>query len=117
MTAFWDEMAQVCTDLLTDLGAHVSLKHQSPAFDPIDGEAAGSVDPSTTIGLVISRNSKLVQDRLVEGATDIAVIDASVEPLMSDRFVDADGDEFTIVEIDKINPAGTPVAYFLHLNI
>lgn len=110
-------MAQVCTDLLTDLGAPVTLKHQASSFDEVAGEAAGSVDPSTTVGLVISRNSKLVQDRLVEGATDIAVIDASVKPLMTDRFVDAGSDEFTIVAIDAIKGTNVPVAYFLHLNI
>lgn len=117
MAGFYDDMAQVVTDLLTEFGAPATLTRAPTSFDEIEGEVAGSPPSLPTLGIVLNRSSKLVQDRLIAEASDLAVVNDSQAPLISDRFVfpASAGKDYAIMQIDEVNPAGTALAYFLHL--
>jgi hypothetical protein len=50
----------------------------------------------------------------VQTGDKLAVIDASQAPQMTDKLVDG-ANIWQVVDIDTINPAGTPIAYFVRV--
>jgi hypothetical protein len=50
----------------------------------------------------------------VQEGDKLAVIDASQEPQLTDKFVDGMS-VWQVVDIDAINPAGTALAYFVRV--
>lgn len=115
MATFYEEMAATATDLITQFGRDVSLVRTSGTPDPIEGEMSGPTEELLpTKGVFVSSTVRWVAESLAAGADRVCLIDASVEPKMAD-VLQAGSEVFAIVDIKRINPAGTPLAYVLHV--
>lgn len=107
--AFYDDMATVVTELLTEFGATVTLVRTSDTYDSITGKSSGATTTDyDTIGVWRNIDARLVDGTRIRQGDKEVVIDASVEPLMGDVI-----DGWQILSIHEINPAGTVLAYVL----
>lgn len=113
--SFYDEMAATATELLTEFGAPVTLTRVTGGrIDPITGVVTpGTDDTQTTIGMLKKFPDNLIDGTRIQSGDRTLILDASVEPLMTDRPV-IGGQEWTPVSIETVNPAGTPLVYFVH---
>lgn len=114
--AFYDEMAATVTELLDEFGREMALRRSAESsYDPATGETTGGGEVDLpTIGLFRSMTAEYAATNQVLAGDRLAIIDASQEPSASDRLV-AGADALTIVRIEAINPAGTPLAYRLQV--
>jgi len=115
----YDEFAAMVTELLqpppAGYGKRVVLRDSNVIADPTALEEVPDAPVDLpTIGAYPSMMQRYIRESLVTGAARVLVIDASVEPKMQHKVVDG-ADLVPIVKIDTINPAGTPIAYFLQL--
>lgn len=116
MTTFYEDMQATAAELVAEFGAPMTLSRPTGAQDPVTGGVTGAgATTIATTGLFLSRTTATVRESLAEGAERMALIDASQVPAMNDRLVFG-GVTFAIVRIDEINPAGTPLAYVLHVS-
>lgn len=133
---FYSDMADVATDLLTEFGRTIVLSRPAYNFDDdTNSPASGGVVNHNTIGLFTKINCDLLTGTRIQSTERIAVIDASVAPQMGD-LMDVSGTvqgeavgaapgiilsagqavAWTIMKIREINPAGTPIAYFVQVS-
>lgn len=132
---FYSEMAADVTDLLTEFGRSIILSRPAYNFDNNTNQpSSGGLVNHTTVGLFTEINKDLIDGSRIQSTERIMVIDASVAPQMGD-LLDVSGIvqaeavgaapgvilsagqsvAWTIVKIREINPAGTPLAYFLQV--
>ena len=117
MSAFYTEMAEVAVELIEEFGAPVTLNRVTgDQYDPVTGnEFEGDADPVTTKGLVTSYPVKLIDGTRILATDRKLIIDGSVEPLMAD-IPEMNGEKLgTIVNIEKKNPTGTALVYFIQV--
>lgn len=126
MSAFYDEMAGVTLDLITEFGQVGTLSY-TPEVDPNDydpvtgtGPVAVPVTQSGQLILldytaaesgVINTSGSLVQQG--DKKIMLAAKGLAWAPTMTTT-IDAGGQVWTIVNIKSINPAGTPLLYEIH---
>jgi len=132
---FYADMADTATDLLTEFGQEVTITRPSLNFDPVTNKpTSGGTVNNTTVGLFTNIDRSLVDGTRIQDTERVMVIDASFAPRMGD-LVDVSGAvvaesvgaapgiilsagqalAWTIVAIRDINPAGTPVCYFVQV--
>jgi hypothetical protein len=132
---FYADMADTATDLLTEFGQEVTITRPSLNFDPVTNKpTSGGTVNNTTVGLFTNIDRSLVDGTRIQDTERVMVIDASFAPRMGD-LVDVYGAvaaesvgaapgiilsagqavAWTIVAIREINPAGTPVCYFVQV--
>ena len=132
---FYAEMATMATELLTEFGRSIVLTRPSLNFSNITNKpVSGGTTNLTTIGAFTNIKRSLVDGARIQDAERVMVIDASTEPRMGDLLdvsglvaVEAVGAApgtilsagqavaWTIVAIREINPAGTPICYFVQV--
>ena len=114
--AFYDDMAATVTELLDEFGREMALRRMAESsYDPATGETTGGGQVDLpTVGLFRSMTAEYAATNQVLAGDRLAIIDASQEPRASDRLV-AGAEVLTIVRIESINPAGTPLAYRLQV--
>lgn len=119
MSDFYSELSGVATEVLTEFKQGVVTLTRAGTSTP----GANSWDPPTEsdpVTYTLSAVAKGVSKEFIDGtaivATDLQVTCAvpPVAPLMTDA-IEVDGRGVTILRIDAIPPAGTPVAYRLFL--
>lgn len=115
MSDFYSGMAATASRLLARFGSPVTLSRSTGGSrDPVTGvETPGIDDSKTTVGILKKYPDKLIDGTRIKTGDRLLVVDASVEPLMTDRPV-IGGQEWTPVSIEAANPAGTPLVYFIH---
>lgn len=113
MADFYTEMAAVALELLEEFGQSITLSRETGgSIDPITGEVTAGTDASvTTTGLI-----KPYPDRMIDGTRILSsdrelVLSNEQVPLPSDKPT-IGGEEWSIVEITTVSPAGTDVVYF-----
>lgn len=132
---FYDEMASMATELLTEFGQEIVLTRPSLNFSNITNKpVSGGTTNLTTIGVFTNIDRSLVDGTRIQDTDRVMVIDASVSPRMGD-LLDVSGTvttesvgaapgiilspgqalSWTIVAIKDINPAGTPICYFVQV--
>lgn len=132
---FYSEMADTATELLTEFGQKITITRPSLNFDPVTNKpTSGGTVNNTTVGLFTNIDRSLVDGTRIQDIERVMVIDASFAPRMGD-LVDVSGAvvaesvgaapgiilsagqavAWTIVAIREINPAGTPVCYFVQV--
>lgn len=132
---FYSEMADTATELLTEFGQEITITRPSLNFDPVANKpTSGGTVNNTTVGLFTNIDRSLVDGTRIQDTERVMVIDASFAPRMGD-LVDVSGAvaaesvgaapgiilsagqavAWTIVAIRDINPAGTPVCYFVQV--
>lgn len=114
--SFYGDMAVVVTDLLTQFGtAFVLARDVGGSIDDVTGAVvAGTPADQVVTGLLKVYPDKLIDGTRIQQGDRLLVIDASVQPLHTDRPV-IEGEEWSVVSIETANPAGIPLAYFIQV--
>lgn len=94
----------------------MTLKRTTPgAIDPItDEETGATVTYADVRGVFTKIGTDYAMTHEVQSGDRMAVIDASSKPELTDKLV-IGASALSIVNIIAVNPAGTPVAYKLHV--
>lgn len=120
--AFYDDMAQVALELITEFGSEQTLRDVTDGvYDDVAGEwttPPGDIDqPAQLIlldytlqesGLMYAEGSQIQKG---DKKIIIAAKDLSWPPALTTK-VDVNGVLWQIVNIKEANPAGTPLVYF-----
>lgn len=121
MSAFYDRMSATALNLIARFGQTITLRDTVPGeYDPVTG---GST-PETTAdqpAQAILQDYALQQAGMSyaegtviqQGDKKILVAAQGLTPPQLTTTVIADGENWTIVNIKEINPAGTPLVYEL----
>lgn len=94
----------------------MTLKRTTPGtIDPItDEETGATVTYADVRGVFTKIGTDYAMTHEVQSGDRMAVIDASAKPELTDKLV-IGASALSIVNIIAVNPAGTPVAYKLHV--
>jgi hypothetical protein len=121
MSAFYDEMAGVALDLITEFGLPVTLRTVTPGgYDPDTGETSaetvtdqiGQGILAEYTGLDFQANSLIKQG---DKKLKLAAKGLTSAPSLLSKVI-ADGKTWSIVPpLKEINPAGTPLLYELQV--
>lgn len=113
MTAFdYATLAATATRLLNRFGRAMQVKRAVPGtYDPVTGQETGaSTLYANTIGAFMQITTAYAATHEVQQGDRLALIDATIAPELTDALV-VGASELVIVNIESINPAGTPLAY------
>lgn len=111
--SFYQDMADVALELLDEFGAAVTLQRTTGAsVDPVTGEITSGTDASVvTTGLIKPYPDRMIDGtRILQGDRELVLSDEQT-PVASDKIV-VGGENWSIVNIKTISPAGIPVCYF-----
>lgn len=113
---FYSDMASTVTELLAEFGAPVTIRRvtggtYSPSTDATTG--ATTTDLAAT-GLVRDYRAGQIDGTTIRRGDRELVLDATVTPTVDDTVL-IDSAYWDIVNVRAINPAGTPVAYFVQV--
>ena len=111
--SFYENMAVTATRLLTKYGQTITFRTKT-TFDPVTGAESGSSTDSTTIGLFQRIPDRLIDGTRILSSDKLIVIDSSYTPDLSQKVI-IGGDQYSIEEINEVNPAGTSIVYFVRL--
>lgn len=117
MTSFdYTSLAATATRLLNRFGRALQVKRTTPGtYDPVTGTESGATTALyTTIGAFMKITTDYAATHEVQQGDRLLMIDASVAPTLTDK-IEMDTAELAIVNVDEINPAGTPLAYRLQV--
>ena len=122
--SFYDDMAGVATELLTEFGMPIVLRRFNPGTYDDEGQVlVGSTTTDyPTIGLWQTRSQDYqITGRGVGGVVRVSdvlsedrgmIIDGSVEPTLTDKII-VDGGTWQILSIVVVKPTNIPIAYRL----
>lgn len=121
--AFYDDMAAVALELITEFGQSGTLDDVTPGtYDPLSGTTTGDTPITQPCELILldytaqESGAKFNEGSQVLAGDKKILIAASGltwDPLMTTR-ITADGDVWQPVNIKVSNPAGTPLVYEIH---
>ena len=87
--AFYDDMADVATDLLTEFGKPVTFERVTKTFNKITGkDTARTVANFSTVGVELSINQRLIDGTRIQSGDRFVIVDSSYSPSMGDRLLD-----------------------------
>ena len=119
--AFYDEMADVTLELITEFGSEQTLRDVIPgAYDPVTGETTGDVAKSQLAQVILLDYTLQESGQQYAEGSEIRQGDKKIiiaakglawPPALTTR-VDVGGVLWQIVNIKESNPAGTPLVYF-----
>jgi hypothetical protein len=111
MADFYAGMATMAEALLNKRGQTIEITRSGDIIDPVTGDVTSGADTVyKPKGVLLNyKDADIDGTRIVKGDR-LLILDATTEPKTSDKPV-IDGAEWTVVAIESINPAGTPVAY------
>lgn len=124
--SLYDEFAQDAIEILTEFGGPLTLKRLNPDVvrNPAEGTVTRGPDLELEVlGVMLEIGSGLSgrQSATAQGDGSVIqvgdmkiIIDARVAPANGDR-VFARGKLWSVVRFEELNPAGTPVLYFLQV--
>lgn len=110
--SFYSDMADVTVELLTEFGRSVTLKRSTGnSIDPITGVVTPGVDASViTTGVLKPYPSRMIDGVRILSTDRELTITNEQTPAPTDKPT-MDGEEWAIVGITEMNPAGTVIAY------
>lgn len=132
---FYAEMAATASEMLTEFGRAIVLSRPSYNFDNTTNKPiSGGTSNLTTVGLFTRIDRDLADGTRIQSTERVMVIDASVAPMVGD-LVDVSGITqaenvgaapgiilsngqavaWTITKTKEVNPAGTPICYFIQV--
>jgi hypothetical protein len=106
-------MAATALELLTEFGQSVTLSRETGgSIDPVTGVATAGTDASViTTGLIKQYSAKMIDGTRILASDRELVLSNEQVPLPSDKPV-IGGEEWAIIDIKTVSPAGTDVCYF-----
>lgn len=88
--AFYDDMADVATELLTEFGKAITFEQVTTVFNPITGtDTTRTVTEHSTVGVEIPIRQALIDGSRVQVGDRFLIVDDSYAPSMSDRLQDS----------------------------
>ncbi len=103
---------------LTKKGRVVTRRiYTTGTYDPATGAAAVTSTDDSRKGVILSfgAGQTTIRGTLIQGTDKRLLLDAIGDaPQGQDHFL-VGADEYSVVSIDEVNPAGIPVLYDLHL--
>ena len=116
MSDFYEGMAATATKLLTQFGGNITLKRRTgSSVDPVTGVVvAGTSADVVSKGLLRPYPDNLIDGTRIKASDRMLILDASNEPLMTDKPV-VQSQDWNIENITSVNPAGTPLVYFVQV--
>lgn len=120
--AFYDEMADMALEMLTEFGRVIQLSRVVGGdYDPDTGTSGGSTETQDATVVILPASNGTVQafdiryenGTLIEQnlrALTIAAKDLAWVPIAGDKAT-FDGSDWTFIGCTPVNPAGTPVVY------
>lgn len=116
---FYAGLASVAQKLLTEKGRPMVVRRKGVASS---NPAAGTVTTSAPVdftvnGLLLGYKDYFAASDLIQRGDRKAVIEAGVvTPTKEDRLV-VDGQSWTIIDVETVNPAGTPLLHKLQVRL
>ena len=109
---FYSDMADVAVELLAEFGKTITLERiTGGSTNPVTGVVTpGSEDNQETVGVVKPYKQSLIDGTIIKMGDKEAILSPEVEPLMTDTI-----EGMQIININKIDPAGTVLAYKLQV--
>lgn len=116
MSAFYDDMAQVAIDLLTEFGATITLPRTTGAsIDPITGvETSGTDATVTTTGILKRYPDSMIDGTRIQTGDRILILTSEQTPTTDDTPT-IGGENWTVVNIETVSPAGTNLVFFVQV--
>ena len=116
--SFYSEMAEMATELITEFGTDVTITREiDKEIDPVTGDIlvdAESIE-YTAQGVMKKYPENLIDGTRITSSDRQLIIEASVvEPLIIDK-ITINNQDWPIIEIESVNPAGTPLIYILRV--
>jgi hypothetical protein len=131
MTAFYDDMAKVALDLLTEFGQTVTLRQVATGggdYNPLTGQTTGvgldgafdsyrkglpTDPPGNRIGSQYGQT--LEKGNLIQDNDKWVYIDANgPAPRLQDHVI-VQGIEYVTIDVQMVSPGGTPIIYLVVL--
>lgn len=111
--SFYNSLASTATRLLTKYGQTITFRTKQ-SYDPVTGVASGSSPDITTVGLFQRIPNTVIDGTRIKTGDKLLVIDGSYAPTIDQAVVIGSG-EWSIEEIEEVNPAGTDLVYFVRI--
>lgn len=102
---------------LTDAGQDITRRtYTAGAYDTATGGASLTTTDTTRKGVILDFGAGKTVERgsLIQVGDKRLLLDASATVAMTDHFI-VGSDDYAVVSIGEVNPAGTPVLYDIHL--
>ena len=120
MSQFYDEMAAVALDLITQYGHPIQLREEKAgSYNPATGKTDPPSVKAQTAQAVMANyiSAKYENDPLIQrGDMLLKVSAASLNwpPTLSTKAI-AIGRSWSVINVTEVNPAGTPLIYELQV--
>ena len=111
--SFYSNLATTATNLLTKFGQNIKFRDKQ-TYDPVTGVASGGGLDHVTIGLFQRIPNSIIDGTRIKTGDKLIVIDGSYAPTIDQAVVIGSG-EWSIEEIEEVNPAGTDLVYFVRI--
>lgn len=118
--AFYDEMADVALELITEFGQTVTLQRtEAGEYDPETGTTGDGVaqeQPAQGVlldyqGIEFQNNTQIQQG---DKKLKIAAKDLQWPPELANKAI-IQGKAYSVINVNETNPAGTPLVYTLQV--
>lgn len=112
MTAFnYPATAATATRLLERFGAAATVKHPTgSAYDPATGTSVPTYASAATTAAVFDYAQKYIDGTLIRQGDKQAYCAPAVAPVQGDRFT-WNGQDYEVIAVKPVSPAGVPVLY------
>ena len=104
--------------LLAEFGQDCQVRRAGApvTVDPVNGTVTGgAAQVFPVVGVVVDYEEKMVDGETIMRGDRQAYVQASVQPVRGDTFVEANGTAWAVVDFDSVDPSGTPVVFSLQL--
>lgn len=112
----YDDFAELALELLTEFGQDVTRRsYTAGTYSPSTGLTTPTTADTTRKGALFDFGPGQTLERggLIQAGDKRLLLDAEAAVSPQDHFI-VGSDEYTIVSIGEINPAGTRVLYDIH---
>lgn len=112
MSAFYDDMLIVATELLAEFGAPVSINVLSDnTYDPVTLTNGETFTDSIGNGVTVPISAKEMQNSLVlMGDVKLIIENIALAPTVGSKVIN-NGIEYRVEMVEPLNPAGTNLIY------
>ena len=113
---FYSELAETALELLTEFGQAVTINREtSSSFDPTLGIDTTASSSFTGKGAAFEYKAMQIDGTIVQAGDIQLYLNATATvPLIDDR-ITIDSATYQVMNVEQINPAGTPVLYIIQL--
>jgi len=114
--SFYSEVAELALEVLTEFGQTITVNREtSSSFDPVLGIDTTVSSSFTGKGAAFEYKATEIDGTVVQaGDIQLYLNATSTAPLIDDR-ITIDSNVYEVMNVEQINPAGTPVLYILQL--